>query len=139
MKYNEIKNIVRNFRRNQTEAESILWNELRNRKLNGDKFLRQYAIIYAFRKSEYFFFVPDFYCAEYKLAIELDGKIHDFTKVKDYNRDLILKEKGIKVIRFKNEEVKDIEKLKNKIKKYLTHPQPPLCEQKGGGKSLLYS
>jgi very-short-patch-repair endonuclease len=122
MTYNEIKNIVRTLRKNQTEAESILWDELRNRKFGGIKFLRQHAIIYENTNNKFFFFVPDFYCPEYKLAIELDGKIHDFTKEKDYNRELILKEKGIRVLRFKNKEVEDIEKMKNKIRKHLTHP-----------------
>lgn len=115
MKYGEIKRIVRKLRTEQIESEKILWKELRNRKLDGIKFLRQHAIIHEYSKSDYYFFVPDFYCSEYKLAIELDGKAHDFTKEKDYRRDMILQEKGIKVLRFKNEEVKDIEKLKKKL------------------------
>lgn len=120
MKYEEIKKIVRKLRKNQTEAEIILWNELRNRKLDGIKFLRQHAIIYEFNKREFFFFIPDFYSAEHKLVIELDGKIHDYTKEKDCRREMILKEKGIRILRFKNEEVKNIEKVKEKIRLYFT-------------------
>jgi very-short-patch-repair endonuclease len=129
MRYSELKEIVRNLRKNQTGPETILWNELRNRKLEGIKFLRQYAIIYKNVNNNFFFFVPDFYCAEYKLVIELDGKIHNFTKEKDYNRDLILKEKGLRILRFKNEEINNIDKVKSTIREYiLTHPlSPPLC------------
>jgi len=133
MKYEEIKNIVRNLRKNQTEAEVILWNELRNRKFDGIKFLRQHAIIYENINNDFFFYVPDFYCAKYKLAVELDGVIHAFNREKDYNRELILMSKGIKVIRFKNEEIKDIERVKAEIRRHFTHPlDPPLCGQRGG-------
>jgi very-short-patch-repair endonuclease len=101
----------------------IFWSELRNRKLDGFKFLRHHAIIYENNNHDFFFFAPDFYCSKYKLAIELDGKIHDYMKEKDYRRELILKEKGIRVLRFMNEELSDIEKVKNRIKEFLlTHP-----------------
>lgn len=133
MKYEEIKKIVRKLRGNQTKAEKILWNELRNRKLDGIKFLRQHAIIYEFNKSDFFFFIPDFYCAEHKLVIELDGKIHDFTKEKDYKREMILYEKGIRILRFKNEEIQDFEKIKERIKEFiLTHPLPASLRTKRG-------
>ncbi len=115
MEYKEIVKLSRKLRRNQTEAEQILWQELRNRKLNGKKFLRQHPIIYENNKNEYFFFIPDFYCSEHKLAIELDGKIHDYRKKQDKNRDMILKEKGIKVLRIKNESVDNVEEVKAKI------------------------
>ena len=51
------------------------------------------------------YFIADFYCAEKKLIIELDGKIHDEQKEYDENRDRILKEMKLKVIRFKNHEL----------------------------------
>lgn len=79
MTYDETKNIVRKLRKNQTESENVLRDELRNRKLDGHKFLRHHAIIYENNKHNFFFFAPDFYCAEYKLAVELDGKIHDYS------------------------------------------------------------
>jgi very-short-patch-repair endonuclease len=122
LKYPEIKNIVINLRKNPTLSESILWKELRNRRLNGIKFIRQHPIIYENNKNELFFFIADFYCAEYKIAIELDGKIHEFRKQKDYNRDLILNKNGIKTIRIKNEEISEIDVVKDKIMSFLTHP-----------------
>ena len=96
-----------------------MWNELRNRKLNGKKFLRQHPIIYDRHNNDYNIFVVDFFCAEKKLIIELDGKIHDFQKKDDEWRESILKERGLKVIRIRNEELVNIEKVKQKIMKYL--------------------
>ena len=61
--------------------------------------------------------MPDFYCEKEKLAIELDGEIHNFTKERDKNRDTILNGMGIKVLRFKNEEItNNIEEVLSKIK-----------------------
>jgi very-short-patch-repair endonuclease len=118
MLYNEILNIARKLRRNQTKEEKILWNEIRNRKLDGKKFLRQHPIIYDSKDNEHFFFVADFYCAEQKLVIELDGKIHDYQKERDINRDKILQVFGLKIIRIRNEELRNIEKVKSKIGDY---------------------
>lgn len=115
MKYHEIKDIKRKLRNNTTPSEKILWKHIRNRKLRGRKFLRQHAIVYDSFQDEYFFFVPDFYCIAEKLAIELDGKIHEFTKVKDTNRDAILSDKDIRVIRIKNEELLDLTAVLDKI------------------------
>jgi very-short-patch-repair endonuclease len=122
MTYAEIKNITIDLRKNPTESESILWKELRNRKVKGIKFLRQHPIIYEINKNDLFFYIADFYCAEYKIAIELDGKIHEYRKSKDYNRDMILRKNGIRTIRIKNEEIKNIEVVKNKITSFITHP-----------------
>jgi len=85
--------------------------------LDGRKFLRQHAIIYDSSGDEHFFYVPDFYCFKENLAIELDGKIHHFTQAKDKRRDEILGDLGIKVIRFKNEELENIGNVLAKIKK----------------------
>jgi very-short-patch-repair endonuclease len=84
-------------RHKQTEAEKCLWNKLR-RNLTGFKWYRQYSVGK---------FVLDFYCPKRKLAVELDGGIH-FTKdrpVYDQNRSVYLREHGIEVRRFRNEEV----------------------------------
>jgi very-short-patch-repair endonuclease len=113
MKWPEIKEIAKNLRNNPTRSESRLWQEIRHQKLLGRKFLRQHPIIYDSNRiqNEYFFFIPDFYCASEKLIIELDGRIHDFQKERDYGRDLILKNLGLRVLRFKNEELEDINKV----------------------------
>ncbi len=115
-----ITQLVRELRRNQTPAENQLWQELRNRKLKGCKFLRQQPVFYGIGYGgRRLFFVPDFYCAATKLIIELDGKIHDFQKDYDENREEILKSLGLTVLRFKNEELKDIENVKKRITRYL--------------------
>src|SRR6266496_2228148 len=88
----------RDLRQTSTEAAQILWQHLRNRKLNGLKFRRQHPLDK---------FIADFYCHEKKLVIELDGSIHNEKEIKDYDavRTYELKEWGINIIRFRNEEV----------------------------------
>lgn len=116
MKYYQIKEIKKKLRNNTTQSEKILWKHIRNRQLLGRKFLRQHAIIYESNEDEHFFFVPDFYCEAEKLAIELDGKVHDFTKMKDANHDEILFNMGIMVLRIKNEELIDTPAVLKKIR-----------------------
>jgi len=117
MKWLEIKKIATQLRNNPTEAESLLWFELRNRKLMNRKFLRQHPLIYETDryKNNYFFFIPDFYCASERLVIELDGPIHEFQKEKDYNRDMILASQRIRIIRIQNSELNNMEEVKRKI------------------------
>lgn len=100
----KIVEICRELRRNSTGSESILWANLRNRKLSGRKFYRQYPIIYNTTNDLHYFFIADFYCHEKKLVIEVDGKIHDHQKDYDEGRTAIIEQLGIRVIRFKNEE-----------------------------------
>ncbi|MBX6362177.1 MAG: DUF559 domain-containing protein, partial [Acidobacterium ailaaui] len=52
---------------------------------------------------------------EKRLVIELDGKIHDFQKEYDANRDFILKQLNLRILRIKNEELKDMKEVKRKI------------------------
>jgi leucyl-tRNA synthetase len=110
----EVKNSLeliekaRELRKNQTEAEVILWEVLRNRQFMDLKFRRQQP----FQK-----YIADFYCHELKLIIELDGGIHDNQKEYDEMRTRELSGTGIEVIRFKNEEVyENIQEILSKIK-----------------------
>ena len=98
------KVICRELRKNSTEAENIVWKAVRNRQLNGKKFYRQHPIFHDITGRETFF-VADFYRYEKKLIVELDGIIHNFKLKKDEERTKILNNLGLKVIRFKNEEV----------------------------------
>jgi len=111
--------IARELRRNQTPEEKKLWAELRNRKLSGYKFLRQHPIVYDSNSTPQRFIVADFYCAEKKLIVELDGKIHEKQHSKDLVRDVTMQNKGFRVIRIKNDEVKDISSVLEKIKQEL--------------------
>lgn len=110
----QITKHARQLRQESTFEEDAFWFKVRNRKFNGLKFNRQFPIVYTIT-STHRYFVADFYCHEKKLVIELDGKIHIKTKEYDENRDTILKELGLKVLRIQNEELDDWFKLKEKI------------------------
>jgi leucyl-tRNA synthetase len=120
MKYSEIKELARSFRKNPTSAEKLLWEEIRRRTIGGYKFHRQYPIIYEARNGEYFFYIPDFYCPAKKLVIELGGKIHDYQRERDRHRDEILKEMNLHILRIKNKELGEMEKVIDKIYKVLS-------------------
>ena len=78
------------------------------------KFLRQHPIIYEVNGLKHFF-IADFYCAAGSLVIELDGKIHDYQKDRDAERDLIIKNLGLKILHIKNEELDNMNQVKLKI------------------------
>ena len=90
--------LVRELRKGPTDAESFLWDNLRNRRLLGFKFRRQHQI------GKY---VADFYCREAKLVIECDGGIHARVEAwnHDQNRDAYLSSLDLRVLRFTNDEV----------------------------------
>ena len=91
-----LKKYRRQLRQNQTEAETKLWQHLRNKQIDGFKFFRQYSI----RN-----YILDFYCPNKKLAIELDGGQHAERKEQDDKRTQILEQNGIEVIRFWNDQI----------------------------------
>ena len=127
-KKKELKQIAkircRELRKNSTKAEQVLWERVRNRKFEGKKFNRQFPIFYDLLGKETFF-IADFYCHEEKLVVELDGKIHDNTVEHDKLRTGIINSLGIRVIRFKNEDVEqNIDDVLLKISKDMTHPKP---------------
>ena len=90
-----LKQIARQLRRNQTEAEKQLWRELRGRRFAGFKFRRQHLA------GDY---ILDFYCADAKLAVELDGSQHGFPEgmQRDETREKFLAAQGIETLRFWN-------------------------------------
>jgi leucyl-tRNA synthetase len=93
--YVALKEYMDELRRNPTPAEALLWHHLRN-KQTGHKIRRQHIIGNM---------IVDFVCLSKKLIIEVDGEIHDKTKLADAFRTLKLGTKGFDVIRFTNEEV----------------------------------
>jgi very-short-patch-repair endonuclease len=86
---------AKELRRDMTPAEKILWQELRANKL-GVHFRRQQVIAG---------FIVDFYCHKAGLVIEVDGDIHDLQQEEDARREKVLREMGLKVVRFRNDEV----------------------------------
>jgi very-short-patch-repair endonuclease len=87
---------ARHLRRNQTDAERLLWFRLRDRRLGGWKFRRQFPIDR---------FVVDFFCADAHLIIELDGGQHGARTEADAQRTKILEAMGYLVRRYWNNEV----------------------------------
>lgn len=116
-----LKQHCRELRKNQTPAEQKLWAHLRNRKLEGYKFLRQYPIIWKEEQNNPGYFIVDFYCSSKKLAIEVDGGYHSEFDQKHYDseRDILIKELGISVLRFRNDELKNIDKVLQSISQEL--------------------
>ncbi len=101
-----IRKLVRDLRKNSTNSERIFWEAIRNRKLNGKKFVRQFPLRFEIDGQKRFF-IADFYCFESKLVIEIDGLIHERQKDYDELRELIIKEMGMRVVRFRNEDVEE--------------------------------
>jgi len=114
-----VKKRARELRRNATRSEAILWNELRNRKLHGYKFLRQHPIVYNPYGSGVKYFVADFYCDNKKTVIELDGPIHENNLEYDQFRDEEMMNLGLHILRMKNEELQNINDVLKKIETYL--------------------
>jgi very-short-patch-repair endonuclease len=88
-------------------VENLVWQLVRRKNIFGLKFFRQHPIVYGHHPvtTEQQFFIIDFYCSAIKLAIEIDGGIHDEQKEYDDSRDKILENMGIQTVRFSNEEV----------------------------------
>lgn len=114
-----IVELCRELRRNNTKAEDLLWQSVRNRKLSGFKFNRQHPLVYQSINGSHFFFIADFYCHEKQLVVELDGSAHNGREEYDANRDLVLRGLGISTLRFSNEQVEtDLKKVLSEINSY---------------------
>jgi len=109
---------ARELRKNMTEAEKILWDELKNRQVFKTKFRRQHPID---------IFIADFYCHEYKLLIEIDGGIHLKKVIKEHDegRAHDIKNFGIKILRFTNYQIiNEIDFVKDAILRQLAEKSP---------------
>ena len=71
-----MRSIARQLRRRPTRSEHMLWQAIRKRQLGGLRFLRQHPIGPA---------IVDFYCYEKRLAVEVDGGIHENRDVKEHD------------------------------------------------------
>lgn len=100
----------RALRKRSTRGERLLWQNLRNRSIEGFKFRRQHSVGP---------FVLDFYCPELKLAIEVDGYSHDSEESKKYDaeRQKIIEVYEVRFLRIRDEEVhENIDKALDKVK-----------------------
>lgn len=111
----------RELRRNQTEAERLLWGRLRGRRLLGARFRRQHPV------GPYF---ADFACPELGLVVELDGSQDLAQGPHDAARSMFMRRHGYRVIRFWNDDVLlRIEEVVGAIAEALLTPHPgPLRE-----------
>ncbi len=83
---------ARELRHNMTDAERLLWQHLRANQLGGWHFRRQQVIAG---------YIVDFYCHAAGLAVELDGAVHESRADYDAERDQILTQHGLRVLRFR--------------------------------------
>ena len=123
--WKKVKQRASELRKKPTCAESVLWDQLRNRRLFGLKFRRQHPLGP---------FIADFYCAECRLVVELDGPVHAGQVEQDSFRDAQMTAFGYRVLRFKNDEVeKEIEFVLKKIEAFCNEisPRPGSGEGRG--------
>ena len=124
--------VAREFRKDPTPGEKILWNELRGKKLDGIKFRRQQPIGY---------FVVDFYSSVYRLVVKVDGPIHQYQREADAARQEILETLGLVVLRVETEIIEKnltmalelIRKSILKIKQNQNSRSPFMGKGRGGG------
>jgi len=123
----EVKCLRRCLRRNAPLPESILWSQLRNRQLSNSKWKRQYSIGK---------FVVDFYCAERRLAIEIDGDSHFNKKAQEYDkeREEYIKSMDINFLRFTNMDV--MNNLEGALEKIIFNLTLPLIVKERGAHDL---
>jgi very-short-patch-repair endonuclease len=93
-----LRSNARALRKNSTDAERILWSELRDHRLNGAGFRRQVPI------ENY---VADFVCHAVRLVVELDGGQHFSNQAEqvDARRSTVIEANGFRVLRFSNHDV----------------------------------
>ena len=107
-----LKQVARESRKNLTAAEAKLWDCLRDRRFEFRKFVRQ-KVFENYR--------VDFYSHSELLVIELDGTSHDSeeTRASDAIRTEWLEARGLRVLRFRNEDVMDkLERVLESIKQH---------------------
>lgn len=90
------RELARQFRRNLTPAESLLWNQLHAGRFCQAKIRRQHVIAG---------FIVDFYCHAARLIVEVDGEIHAYQASEDASREGALTGLGLRVICLSNEAV----------------------------------
>jgi very-short-patch-repair endonuclease len=113
---------ARELRRQLTPTEKLLWQALRGRKLEGYKFLRQHPILVDDNGRESFV-VADFYCAEAKLIVEVDGAVHEDQQERDEARDFAASLRGYRVLRVLAKDVEEhgpdvLARIKREIERY---------------------
>jgi very-short-patch-repair endonuclease len=120
---------AREFRKQPSRSEAILWKALRGKQLDGLKFRRQQPVGQ---------FIVDFYNSDHRLVIEVDGPIHDFQRRADRARQELLEVLGLKVLRLNAEMIENnlpaaLDLIRGAIKAART-PSPLVGEGRGGAR-----
>lgn len=128
----------RDLRKKMSRAEVLLWSRLRDRQLAELKFRRQYSV------DPY---ILDFYCAEAKLAVEVDGDTHfgNGAAARDAQRQRYIESFGIRFVRCTNDDVLDrmdgvLEEIERVASEHATRrdpPNPPLSRGEADGSPPL--
>jgi very-short-patch-repair endonuclease len=105
---------AKQLRREMTPAERRLWKALRRNALDGFHFRRQQVIDG---------YIADFYCDAAKLAIELDGGVHQEQWQYDESRDKAITRLGVRVLRISNDAMLDVEAVIEHIREALLSPE----------------
>ncbi len=129
--YPLLKDFAKANRKNPTDGEITLWQQLRNKNVDGFKFRRQHPIAG---------FIPDFVCLEAKLVVEVDGEYHSSEEQQQYDhtRTLWLNEFKYELLRFTNIEVlNQTNDVVNKIREKLSEIKSKNQQSEAGSPSPL--
>jgi very-short-patch-repair endonuclease len=123
-----LRELAREMRADPTPSERRAWNLLRNRRCLGLKFRRQHVVAG---------YIVDFYCAELRLAVEIDGAVHDdeHQRWKDEFRTATLEGLGIRVVRVANDELSS-NRILELLRPLVTRTTFPLSVSRRGGQGV---
>jgi very-short-patch-repair endonuclease len=120
-----VRQAARDNRKNPITTERLLWNALRDRQFFGRKFRRQHPVGP---------FILDFYCVEARLAIEIDGGIHDAQKQADKDRQTAIEALNIRFLRIPAQIVaNDIRRALQMIERAILDCPSPEQRERGQG------
>ncbi len=102
---------ARELRAAQTAAERRFWELVRDRRIDGFKFRRQHRLGA---------FITDFYCAERRLVVEIDGGVHEGQREYDAARTAAINTMHLRLIRFTNDELSSSpDEVRNRLRQVL--------------------
>lgn len=134
--------LAQGHRREPTPSEAVLWEALRDKKLNGLRFRRQHPVLFTR-------FIADFCCISLKLIVEIDGGYHNEPDQaeRDREREMMIAERGYTFVRVSDSDVMDdlpqvLQTIQN-TSRTLTNltnisdaSTPPLLHSGGGGRGV---
>jgi very-short-patch-repair endonuclease len=93
-----------------TKSEELLWKQLKHSNFKWRRQVPKYG------------YILDFYCPEIELVVEVDGKVHEYTTIKDKRRDNYLAGRGITTLRITSDKVdENPKKVKEDIENFISN------------------